>query len=350
MQPNSRVVAGHSFALSLAWLQQTIDPRIAGFTVECIKTNFSLTSVARVILDYAGGHSGCRSAIVKIIAPSWPDDPHGPDREGWFYSRLFPRLEMGRPRWRHITIDPATSCRIIIMEDLAGDYRFPPPTHRWSLDEMRCALRAYARLHERGQACLNGADEQAWLWQMALQQRAWQTDEILALADELVRRGVWPQTAGIERLVARTLAEQTCFRARPATLLHNDVFPPNVGLPRDLTDEAILLDWEMLGWGMAELDLAFMFMQPFRSSEGINRSDALDYYWEQRSALGGSAPAPDERWILQRHADALWALSLVPVAHQACVKPYPDGSAARAYWDAMFGVLHECVRRLCEDV
>jgi hypothetical protein len=349
MQPNSVVrQAVGEFAPTLAWLRRTIDPRIAGFTTECIKTNTVQTRVHRVTLEFAGGHPGCRSIIVKTTVPGWPEDPHGPDRELWFYSKLFPRIGFDHPRVHHAGIDPATGRRILVMEDLAGDYRFPPPTHRWSFDELRCALRAYARLHQRGRERLPSADERARLWQMALQQRPWRVDEILTLVDDLTCRGIWARMAGIEQLTERTLVEQADLGVAPPTLLHNDVYPPNVALPHDLDGEAVLLDWEMLGWGMAELDLAFMFLQPFRSAEGIDRLDALDYYWEQRCVLGGSSPRAGERQALQRHADACWALSLVPVAHRAAVQPYPDGSAERTYWDAMFGVLGERLKELCE--
>jgi hypothetical protein len=350
MQPNRPALqdAGQ-FALGLAWLRRTIDPRIAGFTAECIKTNTARTRVYRVTLTYGKGHPSCRSVIVKTTAADWPDDPHGPDRERWFYTSLYPRLGFDRPRLFHGEIDPVSGTRILVMEDLAEGYRFPAPAHRWSSDELRCALRAYARLHQSGQGCLSGADEHARLWQMDLHRRDWQAEEILTLYDDLARRGIWARAAGIERLVARTLAEQARFADRPATLLHNDVYPPNIALPHDPTGEAVLLDWEMLGWGMAELDLAFLFMQPFRSTEGMERLAALDYYWEQRYALGGACLPSAERQALQRHADACWALSLLPVAHRVAVQPYPSGTAERAYWDAMFGVLGERLAQLCGD-
>jgi hypothetical protein len=52
---------------------------------------------------------------------------------------------------------------------------------------------------------------------------------------------------------------------------------------------------------------------------------------------------------VQHHADALWALSLVPVAHQVVTRPFPVGSAAEAYWISMRGVLHEKLRDLCAE-
>jgi hypothetical protein len=352
MLPNSQAhQAQRAFALTLDWLRQAIARQVASFTIKRIKTGAAPATVYRVILKYAGGDPGARSLILKAIAPDWPDDPLGADRERWFYSRVWPELGLRRPRLYYNDVDPETCYRIIVMEDLAGDYRFPPPTHHWSPEEMRCLLRAYAWLHARGQACLPGPDQRAWLWQMALQRRTWRAEEIVELIDGLVRQDIWARLPGVNQLVGRTLAEQATFGGRSATLLHNDVYPPNIALPHNLNGEAILLDWEMLGWGMAELDLAFMFMQPFRSAAYIDRMDALDYYWDQRRALEGSSPASDERWASQRHADALWAFSLVPVAHHvATERPYRSGSAPGAYWDAMFGVLRERLTQLCEEV
>jgi hypothetical protein len=375
MQRDSRALHTRStFAPTLSWLRQTIDHRVAGFAIETFKAG-PLTGVSRVVLEYGGNqldegdsrrmldaggthagkggstaaaHRHVPSVIVKVTAPDWPDDPHGPDREPWFYSSLAPRLGLERPRIYFAGADPDTRCRIVVMEDLRDEYRLPPPAHHWSFEELRCVVRAYARLHQAGRACMDVADEPGALWQMALQQRAWRAEEIAALYDDLARQSIWARRIAIGQLAERTLAGQRSLAGRPGTLLHHDVFPPNIALPPDPGGEAVLLDWGMLGWGMAELDLAFLFMQPFGNTAGIDRSAVLDCYWERRSALGGSIPPTDERWALQRHADALWALSLIPVAHRAALHPFPNGSAERAYWDAMFGVLGEHLARLCE--
>jgi hypothetical protein len=90
-----------------------------------------------------------------------------------------------------------------------------------------------------------------------------------------------------------------------------------------------------------------MFMLPFRSTRNICRQAALDYYWARREMLEGQRPPARERRAMQRHADAVWALYLIPVAHRVAKKPYPPGSGPRAYWDAMFGVLYERLEELC---
>jgi hypothetical protein len=184
---------------------------------------------------------------------------------------------------------------------------------------------------------------------MALQEKTWQPEALLCMVEALVALGVWTPLPRIEGLVTHTLEGMEAFSRYPATLLHNDVYPPNIALPLGPGEEAALLDWEMAGWGPAELDLAFMFLQPYRSAQRLERTETLAYYWAVRQALEGMCPPIGERQDIQRQADAVWALSLVPVALKVANRPYPAGSAPHAYWDAMFGVLHGSLRSLSDD-
>jgi hypothetical protein len=337
------------FRLTLRRLRQIVDPQISSFDFRLIKTSASPSMVYRVALDYPQGHPGVRSVIVKTIAPVWPKDPCGPDREVNFYSRLAPCLALRRPQVYYAGVDAGSQYRLIVMEDLSASHHFPSPTHRWTPDEGGCMMRAYARLHVQGRDCLPPEEQRIWMWQMALQEKPWEPEVLLRMVGYLMAQGIWASLPRIERLIQRTLAELTVFARNPATLLHNDVYPPNVALPLDLDGDAVLLDWEMAGWGLAECDLAFMFLQPYRSAREIDRTRALAIYWAERRSLEGRCPPVAERQAVQRHADAMWALSLVPVAYQAAAEPYPAGSAPRAYWNAMFGVLYEHLANLCAE-
>jgi thiamine kinase-like enzyme len=213
---------------------------------------------------------------------------------------------------------------------------------------MGCILRAYARLHVMGRDCLPPAQDRAWLYQMALQRRPWRLEELLAKVEALIERGIWAPIAGIGRLVETTLAGIAGFSGTPATLLHNDVYPPNIALPHNLAEEAVLVDWEMVGVGPAQLDTAFMFLLPYRNTRNINRAEALEDYWQQRFRLEGVIPPAGEREEMQRYADAFWVLSLVPVAARVAAQPFAPGSAPATYWEAMFGVLEEQLRALSQ--
>jgi hypothetical protein len=335
-------------SLSLRLLRQAVDPRISGFEHSLIKTSASPSTVHRVVLTYPQGHPGVRSVVVKSIAPIWPNDPHGPEREPSFYNQLLPCLDLDYPHVYHVGSEPRNRHRLIVMQDISASHRFPPPAHCWTPDEAEHMVQAYALLHVQGQHCLPPVAERGWMWRMALHEKGWKPEELGGLAQDLVAQGLWAPVAHIEDLIERTLAELAHFARYPPTLLHNDVFPPNVALPFDPDGQAILLDWEMAGWGLAELDLAFMFLQPFRSEQYLDRGRVLASYWAQRRALEGVCPPAEERQATQDHADAMWALSLVPVAHRVAAKPYPTGSAPQVYWKSMFGVLHERLADLCE--
>lgn len=330
--------------LSLDLVQRTISPRITGFSTQHIQPGASPTRVYRVALEYANGHAGVPAAIVKSIAPQWPDDAHGPDRERRFYTRLSPDFDFHQPHVFHAGIDPETQHRVIVMEDLTLDYVFPPPTHFWTPDEMRCMLRTYARLHVQGQDCVPPPGQRAWL----MSRHETRLDApILGMAEDLVAQGVWSPLPNLDRLLDQTRTTAGDLAGYPVTVLHNDVYPPNVGLPHDLRDEAVLIDWEMAGWGLAEMDLAYVFMQPFGAASKIDRRDALRYYWTQREMLEGRLRPFEERLDVQRHADAVLALTLVPVAHRVAAEPFPAGSPPRIYWNSMFGVLNERLHELC---
>jgi len=313
-------------------LRQVVDPDIDGCTSTVLKSGTNLTRVYRVILTYPEGHPGPSPVILKAIAPEWPDDPNGADREFLFYRRLQPRLDIPRIRVFHAGVDPSSGYRTVVMEDIGDSFRFPPPTHLWTAEEARCMMRTYARLHASGRNHFDEIQDRSWLYQIALQRRNWQSEELVLMVDALVGQGL------------------DSFWSAPCTVLHNDVYPPNVALPRDLQQSAILFDWEMAGYGPAELDLAYMFLQPFRSARSIDRAGALEYYWEQRKDLEGHFPSGGHRGAMQTQADAVWALSLVPVAYKVASKPYSSGSAPAAYWTSMIGVLEERLRELCAAI
>ena len=99
------------------------------------------------------------------------------------------------------------------------------------------------------------------------------------------------------------------------------------------------MDWEMVGRGLAELDLAFMFLQPFGSHRKLDRAAALAFYWRERERIEQPMVSAGERDRRQRYADALWALWLIPVAHKMAHYPFPPASPPRIYWESMFAVL-----------
>lgn len=331
---------------SLDFLRQVIAPDIGAVTAEIVKVSASPSVIYRLRLARTGANDGF-SLIAKRIAPDWPDDPGGHERECRFYQCLRPHLDLPWPHVYYAGSEPDSDHHVVIMADVAGQYRFPPPAYVWTQAEIRCILRAYACLHSQGERCLPPPAERGWLMARHEERLRARAHELPSMVATLVERGIWRPLPTFPRLLEQTLINAARVGSEPLTLLHNDVYPPNLGLPADLAQgNALLVDWEMLGWGLAEMDLAFMFLQPFRSHRNLDRAAVLDYYWAQRQKLEGKQPAAVVRQSIQRYADTLWALWLIPVAHRMALSPYPPGSAPRIYWDSMFGVLEERLQQL----
>lgn len=333
---------------SLEFFREVIHPGISRYSLRTIKSSAPPAKVEEVSLCSDRDRDFKCQLIVKVVSPDWPEDPWGADRERIFYQRVFPRLGFEHPRVYFAGLNPGTGQRLIVMEDVSSRYHFPSPSYHWNLEEVFCFLRTYARFHCQAQEVLPAIGERNWL--LAYHCQVPDCEKIEEAAHYLVRQGIWDPLPNLRRLIQRTYEQLPDFSSRAATIIHNDLYPPNIGLPQNLGDQAVLIDWDMVGWGLAEMDLAYLFMQPFGSSSQIDRQEALDYYWNQRLALEGRIPPLDERQSIQNFADSLFALAEVLAAEKVAKKPYPPGSAPRAYWNAMYGVLYQRLIELCERV
>lgn len=330
---------------SLPFFQQVVDPQILDYGIETVHVGAMNSQVQRVALSYGEGHSGLESVMVKVIAPGWPDDPYGADRERYFYERLLPRLDIPQPHVFHVGVTPSDGRRLIVLQDLTPGYCFPPISHRWTQAEAECVLGAYARFHAQGRACLFTISDRSWL--LPSFEDLSRDPDIPRMAATLQERGVWGDLEGMARLFRWALQAGEAWAKQPVTLIHNDCYPPNVALPRGLDGPGIIIDWGMLSWGKAEMDLADFFLQPFRASCLVDREVALRHYWEQRHQLG-DMPMGWQDWLaLERYAEVAMALSLVPVAYGRALEPLPAGSPGAIYWEAMFDVLYERLAALC---
>jgi hypothetical protein len=286
------------------------------------------------------------SVIIKWIGPDWPLDPHGADREYRFYQQLHPRLSIQKPHLLFLGIDAETQARLIVMEDLSLRCSIPHYSHIWTTAEFRCLLQAYAHLHSRGETWLPPPEERGWM--LPPQKTHWQTEEILTAAETITSTGVWKPLPGLDRLACQAVATSRRWQDYPVTLLHYDGAPANIALPYGLEGEAVLIDWQDVTWGIAELDLAYLFNQPFGSARQIERQPALDYYWEQRYKWSGWIPSLAERRAVQRHADILMSFTLLQVGTQAALYPHPAGSFPRIYWDSQFINLRQHLQQMIE--
>ncbi len=325
----------------LPLFRQIIGERVSSAKIEAVKTSASPAAVFRARLRYNGTAAGPDSLILKRVLPEWPGDPYGPDREACFYSALQPRIGLQFPQLYYSGCDPESRIRLVVLEDLQG-YRYRNRTECWTMEEARCFIRSYARLH----TCTIAVDDPHRAWLFPITASRLSPKAVIKQYEALVSLGIWNPLPGLESLMDRVLAAAAQIETGDEPLLHNDVFPPNIGLPPDLSEQAVLIDWEMAGYGPGELDLAYMFLQPFGSARHLDRRALLADYWARRYQMEGRIPPSEERANRQFYADALWGLWLVPVAHRSVVRPFPSDSAPHQFWQAMRGVLHAWLARL----
>ncbi len=333
-------------AVWLSLARDVFGPRVSGVTVQTLKHTAGAATVYRLGLSGVDTGSGPLRLIAKRTAGDRADGDHGPMREALFLRHLIGQVGIPQPRVYFAGPFGGGARWLTLVEDVSEAYRFRAADHPWTLAELRPILTSYAALHALGNAALAGLGAREWLFPPYRERVVGLAGELPAMVEALADAGIWQPLPGVGRLVERTvrLLETTAW---PETLLHNDVTPANAGLPRDGRGPALLVDWEMVGTGPAELDLAYMFMQPFDNTRAVARQAALAWYWEQRRLLSGDSPPATGRAQAQQLADAVLALWLIPVAQQRLLTPFPPGSAPRRYWDAMSWVLERRLRELC---
>ena len=135
------------------------------------------------------------------------------------------------------------------------------------------------------------------------------------------------------------------------SLIHGDTTPANAALPYALESEpAVLIDWQDVGVGMPEFDLAYMDLQPFNSARLISRSELLDIYWQRRLEIDSDTPSPDERRARQLHADVVFALWLTAPAARVTIHPYPTGSYQQLHWSSQYGIVYNRLKSLAKEI
>jgi hypothetical protein len=276
------------------------------------------------------GEGDSTSAVIKQTG-ALASDPDFVHREAMAYQEVLPHLSIRVPRL--LASIESGDVRYLALEDLV-EYRFPGEQHHWSVDEFKCFMPAYARLHVEGTAF----EREPWMLEYG--QPRWSPDSVSSQAVELASLGIWGDLPGLPTLARRTL-EDVPSLAGLDTVLHLDIHPSNVGLRTATPCRPALIDWDMTGWGAPELDLAYLDLQPFGASHAVGREEVLDLYWKERLRLVGLAPSIAERRRRQRVADRIFALALVSVAHRSVTDPYPPGSKPGKYWSAMRPLLFE---------
>lgn len=331
---------------NLDLFRQAFGNSIQDCHAELIKIALGWSRVYRVTLTRVGqGHSAREAVVVKTADPNGNVTPLAAIRELRYYETLHPKLSIPKPEIYFLTTDEATGFHVIVMEDLSSMHRIPTHPYQWTYEELRSVLRAYAYLHTRVVEHLDDP------WLAPRHESALEFEKIPEQVSTVQRAGIWKELPGLSDLIA--YARESCDRYANTqiTLLHGDTTPANAPLPRDLTSApATLIDWQDVGLGMPEFDLAYIDLQPFESGRGVPRPELLELYWCLRSEIDPQIPSPQEQRLRQLHADVVFTLWLTASASRVALRPYPEGTYPHMHWASQFGIVYNRLKTLTQEI
>lgn len=333
-----------TFEPNLDLLRQALGNNVQDCHAELIKVALGWSRVYRVTLAQQG-HSTRASVVVKTIDPNGPANALEAERELRFYQILHHELCIPKPQVYFLTTDEATGFHVIVMEDLSSTHRIPTHPYQWTRAELASVLLAYVRLHTSKLKSLDHA------WLASRFERQLNFEIIPEQARAVQRAGIWGDLAELPNLIA--YARESCkkYADEKITLLHGDTTPANALLPQDLTQPVVLIDWQDVGVGMPEFDLAYLDLQPFESARLIPRSELLDIYWHFRAKIDSpKVPSPEERRARQLHADVVNTLWLINPASRAALHPYPEGTYPHMHWASQHKIVYDRLKSLANEI
>jgi hypothetical protein len=340
----SEIFTVQTFEPNLELFRRAFGNEIEDCHAELIKIALGWSRVYRVTLTQRG-HSRRDPIIVKTINPNGPPTPLEAERELRFYQAILPGLSIPKPQVYFLATDQTTGFHIILMEDLSSKHRIPSHPYQWTRDELRSVLQAYAYLHMSSVENLNYA------WLAPRHESLLNFEKIPEQVDIVQRAGIWGDLPELSDLIA--YAGESCQKYANAklTLLHGDTTPANAALPKRLDSRpSTLIDWQDVGIGMAEFDLAYLDLQPFESARRIPRSELLDLYWHFRAGIDSEIPSCKERRARQLHADVVTALWLTHPASRVTLHPYPEGTYPHLHWASQYGIVYNRLKALAQEI
>jgi aminoglycoside phosphotransferase (APT) family kinase protein len=332
---------------NFALLRQAFGNSVQSCHAELIKVALGWSRVYRVTLTRQG-HSRRETVVVKTMDPNGPATSLDAIRELRYYEVLHPKLSIAKPEIYFVTTDESTGFHVIVMEDLSPTHRIPTHPYQWTHAELKSVLRAYAYLHTSAVHFL----EYAWL--APRHESALDFERIPDQVAIVQGTGIWGDLPGLSDLISH--ARESCMRYAdsPLALLHGDTTPANAALPNDLRAQhaqpATLIDWQDVGIGMPEFDLAYLDLQPFESGRLVPRAELLDLYWCYRGEIDPDVPSPEERRARQLHADVVMTLWLTAPASRVALHPYPEGTYPHMHWVSQYGIVYNRLKTLINEI
>ena len=327
----------------LALLRQALGNNVQDCHAELIKIALGWSRVYRVTLSQQG-HSTRESVVVKTLDPNGSATALETERELCFYQILYHQLCIPKPEVYFLTTDTVTGFHVIVMEDLSSTHRIHTHPYQWRRAELESVLLAYARLHTSQLDSLDHA------WLVSRFESQLNFEMIPEQAANVQRAGIWGDLPELPKLIA--YARESCkkYADEKITLLHGDTTPANALLPMDLTKPAVLIDWQDVGVGMPEFDLAYLDLQPFHSARLIPRSKLLDIYWRFRSEIDSNIPTPEQRRARQLHADLVNTLWLVGSASRVALHPFSEGTYPHMHWASQHPIVYDRLKALGREI
>ena len=331
---------------NLDLLRQAFGNNIQSCHAELIKVALGWSRVYRVTLSHKGqGHLPRKTVVVKTMDPNGPPTPLEAIRELHYYEILHPKLSIAKPEVYFLTTDEATGFHTIVMEDLSPTHRIPTHPYQWTREEIKSVLRAYAYLHT------SSVESLGYAWLAPRHEDGLDFEKIPEQVAAVQRAGIWGDLPWLHDLI--DYARESCRRYSNAklALLHGDTTPANAALPKALASApATLIDWQDVGIGMPEFDLAYIDLQPFESGRLLSRSELLDLYWCYRREIDSDTPSPEERCARQLHADVAMTLWLTAPASRVALQPYPEGTYPHMHWSSQYGIVYNRLKSLAHKI
>lgn len=333
-----------TFEPNLHLLRQALGNDIQDCHVELIKVALGWSRVYRVTL-MERGHPARKTVVVKTIDPNGPFTALETEREVRFYELIHPSLCIPKPQVYFLTTEEVTGFHIIVMEDLSPTHRIPAHPYQWTCDELKSVLRAYAQLHT------SSAENLEYAWLASRHEHSLDFDQIPEQIAIVQWAGIWKELPGLSDLIASACESCQKYANVKLNLLHGDTTPTNAALPVDLDSQpATLIDWQDVGTGMAEIDLAYLDLQPFDSARLIPRCELLELYWHFRAEIGSDIPSLKERRARQLHADVVMALWLTASASRVTLHPFPKGTYPHMHWASQYGIVYNRLKALVQEI
>jgi thiamine kinase-like enzyme len=344
--------------LTVEFWQAILGVPLTGFEATVIKEGFLPSTVYRVQLESSDAVTP-RSVILKCVRPPWGEDAYRGEREARVYTELVAALPIPQAARYFVHLGDAAHHSQLVLQDLNNAFVFYPETHAWTWAEAQAILRALAQLHSGGRALdiPNRPYLMSPLHTRWTPQRAREMMADLAHTDWLAARMTQAE-ARTER-VLNELRQLEQLAAREAlTLVHYDIYPPNIAFTRDAAEpEAVLIDWAAATADVAEIDLAFLFLQPYHSDRLLDWRAALRYYWDERARLTGEPYDWQERCAMFRYGQIQTLFTTLLAIHRGWEKGIREGTRLAAdaadpyarFYDASLHSVLRTLQALVED-